>query len=137
MELNVKKLIAAFVVLIIIGCVGLFAGYQYVKSTLPQLITIDDYKPLLVTKVYDRNGKQIGEFFRERRVLVPYKDIPKNVVNAFLAAEDDQFFQHGGINYISILRAAAANLRAGHTVQGGSTITQQLAKLCFSPANKL
>jgi len=128
MELNVKKLIAALVVLMILGGIGLFAGYQYVKSTLPQLITIDDYKPLLVTKVFDRNGKQIGEFFRERRVLVPYKDIPKNVVNAFLAAEDDQFFQHGGINYISIIRAAVANLRAGHTVQGGSTITQQVAK---------
>jgi penicillin-binding protein 1A len=128
MELNVKKLIAALVVLAVLGGLGLFAGYNYVKSTLPRLITLDDYKPLLVTKVYDRNGKQIGEFYRERRVLVPYKEIPKNVVNAFLAAEDDQFFQHGGINYISIIRAAIANLRAGHTVQGGSTITQQVAK---------
>lgn len=92
------------------------------------MIAVDDYKPLLVTSVFDRNGKKIGEFFRERRTLVPYEKIPKDLVNAFLAAEDDQFFKHGGINYLAILRATMANLRAGKNVQGGSTITQQVSK---------
>lgn len=124
MKRIILVMVAAFV---LCGIVGV-AGYVYVKSTLPQLITLDDYKPLLVSKVYDRNGKQIGEYYRERRILVPYKEMPQNLINAFLAAEDDQFFQHSGINYVAILRAAIANFRAGRTVQGGSTITQQVAK---------
>lgn len=124
----VQNLLIALVALVVIASVVGYSTYKYVKSTLPQMITLDDYQPLLVSKVFDRNGKSIGEFFRQRRVLVPYKDIPKDVVNAFLAAEDDSFFQHNGINYLAILRAQLANMRAGHTVQGGSTITQQVAK---------
>lgn len=125
---------AAFV--IVVAVVG-FAVHS-VRSSLPKLISLEDYKPLLVTSVHDRNGKKIGEFFRERRTLVPYEKIPKNLVNAFLAAEDDQFFQHGGINYMAIARAAFANLKAGHTVQGASTITQQVAKTLFlSPEQTL
>lgn len=123
-----KKLIIAGVVLVVVGIAGVFALFHSVKSGLPQLITVKDYQPLLVSEVYDRKNKKIGEFFRERRTLVPYEKLPKNLINAFLAAEDDQFFQHGGINYQAILRATLANLRAGRTVQGGSTITQQLAK---------
>lgn len=123
-----KKLIIAGVALVIVGVIGIYAMIRSVKAGLPQLITVKDYQPLLVSEVYDRNNKKIGEFFRERRTLVPYDKIPKNLVHAFLAAEDDQFFQHGGINYQAILRATLANLRAGRTVQGGSTITQQVAK---------
>jgi penicillin-binding protein 1A len=124
----IKNLLIALVALIVIASVVGYSGYKYVKSTLPQMITLADYQPLLVSKVFDRNGKNIGEFFRERRQLIPYKEIPKDLVNAFLAAEDDSFFKHGGINYMAIIRAQLANLRAGHTVQGGSTITQQVAK---------
>ena len=122
-----RLLIVLFVFAIICGA-GFFLAYQYLVGSLPKLITVNDYKPLLVSQVYDRNNKKIGEFFRERRVLTPYKDIPKNLVNAFLAAEDDQFFEHSGINYIAIIRASLANLRAGKKVQGASTITQQVAK---------
>ena len=123
-----KKIILGLLALIVFAVVVVFSVVKYVRSGLPTMITLDDYQPLLVTKVYDRNGKNIGEFFRERRVLIPYKDIPKDVVNAFLAAEDDSFFKHKGINYLAIMRAQLANMRAGHTVQGGSTITQQVAK---------
>ncbi len=123
-----KNLIIAMISLVVIVTVVGYSTFSYVKSTLPQMITLDDYKPLLVTKVYDRNGKNIGEFFRERRQLIEYKNIPKDVVNAFLAAEDDSFFKHKGINYLAIIRAQLANIRAGQTVQGGSTITQQVAK---------
>jgi penicillin-binding protein 1A len=123
-----KKLIIAGLALAILGVIGAYLVFHSIKSGLPQLITVKDYQPLLVSEVYDRNNKKIGEFFRQRRTLVPYDKIPKNLVNSFLAAEDDQFFQHGGINYQAILRATFANLRAGRSVQGGSTITQQLAK---------
>ncbi|KYG70730.1 penicillin-binding protein 1A [Bdellovibrio bacteriovorus] len=123
------KKIALFIVAL--GLIGILSAYLIVKSVqsgLPQLITVKDYQPLLVSQVYDRHGKKIGEFFRERRTLIPYDKIPKHVVNSFLAAEDDQFFEHKGINPQAIFRAALANLRAGRSVQGGSTITQQVAK---------
>lgn len=123
-----KKIILILVAVGILGVASVIGIVVYVQSTLPQLITLEDYKPLLVSKVYDRNGKKIGEFFRERRQLLPHKDIPQQVINAFLAAEDDQFYKHKGINYLAIIRAQMANLKAGQTVQGGSTITQQVAK---------
>lgn len=129
-----KKLLIAGVALTIIGVSSVVLIYITVQKSLPQIIKVEDYKPLLVSPVFDRNNKKIGEFFRERRTLVPYKDIPKHLVNAFLAAEDDKFFEHKGINLLAILRATFANLRAGRSVQGGSTITQQVAKtLMLSP----
>lgn len=114
--------------IIFIGIATILAIVLSVNNSLPPVLSLEDYKPLLVTNVYSRDGKKVGEFFRERRVLVPYEKIPKHVVQAFLAAEDDQFFEHKGINYLAIARAFMANVRAGRTVQGGSTITQQVAK---------
>ena len=119
-----KKLIIGFSALVLIACSGLYLLFLSVQKTLPEIIQVEDYKPLLVSQVYDRNNKKFGEFFRERRTLVPYSDIPKHVIDAFLAAEDDQFFQHKGINVQALLRAAIANMKAGRNVQGGSTITQ-------------
>ncbi len=98
---------------------------------LPRIITVGDYRPLGVTQVFATGGKkavEIGEFFKERRYIVPYEKIPEHVVRAFISAEDDRFFEHPGINIASMVRASVANFRAGHVVQGGSTITQQVAK---------
>lgn len=131
-----KKIILFTVALGLIGIFGVYLIIKSVQGGLPQLITVKDYKPLLVSQVYDRNGKKIGEFFRERRTLVPYEKIPKNLINSFLAAEDDQFFEHKGINPQAIFRAALANLRAGRSVQGGSTITQQVAKTLMLTSEK-
>lgn len=133
-----KKIFLGLGSVFLIGVISAFIFYKAVKSGLPEIITVADYKPLLVSPVYDRNGKKVGEFYRERRTLVPYDKMPKHLVNAFLAAEDDQFFDHGGINIGSILRATLANIRAGHSVQGGSTITQQVAKtLLLTPEKTL
>ena len=101
-----KKILLFCGALFLVGVLGAYAVYHSVKSSLPQLITVKDYQPLLVSQVYDRNNKKIGEFLRERRTLVPYSKIPKDLVHAFLAAEDDQFFQHKGINLQSMFRAA-------------------------------
>lgn len=127
----IVKLSIALSALIVIGLATAYIGYRAVKATLPQITNLKDYDPLVVSQVFDRNNKKVGEFFLERRTLIPFDKIPKNLINAFLAAEDDQFFSHGGINYMAILRALLANIRAGHTVQGGSTITQQVAKTFF------
>lgn len=123
-----KKVILIVLALGVLSLSGLVYFLWSVSQTLPQLITVDDYKPLLTAEVFDRNGEKIGEFGRQKRTLVKFEDIPKDLINAFLAAEDDQFFSHNGINYTAIFRAFLANLKAGRTVQGGSTITQQVAK---------
>ena len=109
---------------------GLFGVIVYglMAQGLPNFVTIEDYKPKVVTRVFGQEGQLIGEFFRERREVVPYRDIPPKIVQAFLASEDDRFFVHKGIDYWGIVRAAFANLRAGRVVQGGSTVTQQVAK---------
>ena len=131
-----KKIFLGLVSLAIISLAGIYFFYLSVKQTLPEMIKIEDYKPLLVSQVYDRNNKKIGEFAEQRRVLVPYKDIPKHTIEAFLAAEDDQFFEHGGINPQALFRAFLANMRAGRNVQGGSTITQQVAKTLLLTSEK-
>lgn len=123
-----KKILLAFAIFVVMMVAGVVAFVTSVSNSLPEVLTLEDYKPLLVTNVYARDGRKIGEFFRERRVLVPFEKIPKVVVNAFMAAEDAEFYQHKGINYQAIFRAMLVNIRAGHTVQGGSTITQQVAK---------
>ncbi len=133
-----KKILIAAVALSIIGLTSAFILYKTIKNGLPEIITVADYKPLLVSPVYDRNGKKVGEFFRERRTLVNYDKFPPHLVQAFLAAEDDQFFEHSGINFGAILRATMANIRAGRSVQGGSTIPQQVAKtLLLTPEKTL
>jgi penicillin-binding protein 1A len=71
-----KKILIGFFAFIILCCSGIYLAYLSVKKSLPEVIKLEDYKPLLVSQVYDRNGKKIGEFFRERRVLIPYKEIP-------------------------------------------------------------
>ena len=123
-----KKIFLGLFALMLLTVTGIYLTYLNIKKGLPEVIKLEDYKPLLVSQVYDREGKKVGEFFREKRILIPYKEIPQIVVQAFLAAEDDQFFEHQGIDPQALFRAAIANMRAGRNVQGGSTITQQVAK---------
>lgn len=131
-----KKVLLGVFALIFLSISGAFFLYKSVKASLPEVIKLEDYKPLLVSQVFDRNGKKIGEFSRERRVLIPYKDIPELVIKSFIAAEDDTFFEHKGINLQALIRAFIANMRAGRNVQGGSTITQQVAKTLILQASE-
>ncbi len=98
---------------------------------LPRLTTLKDYQPYVVTEVYSDDNVLIGEFFIERRIITPLAQMPKLLVKAFVAAEDARFFEHQGIDYWRILGAAFRNIEALEVVQGGSTITQQIAKSFF------
>jgi len=133
--MQIKNLLAGFLALCFLALIVGTLIYFIAAARLPQIVTLADYKPLVVSEAYARDGTtKIAEFYKEKRIVVPYKEIPAHVVGAFVSAEDNQFFQHGGINFVAIARAAWANLKAGHTVQGGSTITQQVTKsLLLSP----
>jgi penicillin-binding protein 1A len=107
-----------------------YRAYRAFASDLPpRLDAVTDYRPLRASQVFSADGEMIGQFYVEKRVLLPVSEIPLTVRHAFVAAEDARFYSHGGVDYLGIARAAFANLRAGHVVQGGSTITQQVAKL--------
>ena len=123
-----RNLFLAFFGLVCAGAITIALILAKFSAELPDLIGIADYKPLLVTEVFDRNNKKFGEFFHEKRVLTPYDKIPKSVVQAFTSAEDASFFQHEGLNYLAMVRAFIANVRTGRKAQGGSTITQQVAR---------
>ncbi len=103
---------------------------------LPSLEVLTDYRPKIPLRVYTADGYLIGEFGEERRSLVAIHDVPTIMKQAILAAEDDRFYQHGGVDYIGILRAAGANLTGGGRRQGASTITQQVAKNFFLSGEK-
>jgi penicillin-binding protein 1A len=104
-------------------------GYWHFSRSLPRIDSLGDYKPPLITKVWDRDGKRLlASFFDQRRTLVPLETVPKVVVDAFLAAEDDGFFEHGGVDYLGIVRAVFKNVFSGRKAQGASTITQQTAR---------
>jgi penicillin-binding protein 1A len=124
-----RFLLAAAVVCAVVAGAGAVAFYHQFLRDLPDLRRIEDYKPPVTSVVLDRKGRPIGEFFVEKRRLVQIDEIPRHVQLAFVAAEDKSFFEHKGLDYSGILRAALANLRAGGAKkQGASTITQQMVK---------
>ena len=117
-----------FGVLVGAAVLGLVARYA---AELPAVEVLRDYNPSLVTKVYGADGSVVGEFFVERRVIIPLSRIPKILQDAFVAAEDASFFEHHGLDFKAVLRATVRNVLAGGVVQGASTITQQVARNMF------
>ncbi len=114
--------------LVVGGLAAAGGGYWYFSQDLPTVEVLRAYRPPTVTVVTDRHGEVLGEIFEERRYVVPTEEIPDHVRNAFLAAEDANFYEHGGIDYVGILRAVYRNAVKGRMAQGASTITQQVAK---------
>jgi penicillin-binding protein 1A len=133
----IRLFFISFSVLSLSGFLALIGAYLYVSGSLPRVETLADYRPPIITRVLSDDGTTIAEFSRERRILVPVEQIPRQLIQAFVAAEDANFFEHPGIDLVSIMRAALKNIIAGGIVQGGSTITQQVAKsLLLSPEKK-
>ena len=111
-----------------------FAVWRELTQDLPDAAELLDYRPPTATRVYAADGTLIGEFYVERRYLMPIEQVPLGVRRAFLAAEDADFYTHRGIDPQGIARAVYMNLREGEIVQGASTITQQVVKqLLLSP----
>lgn len=115
---------------------GATAFYFALVFDLPRLTTLKDYRPYVVSEVFADDEYLIGEFFIENRTIVPLAQMPKMLIKAFVAAEDARFFEHRGIDYWRILGAAFRNIEALDVVQGGSTITQQIAKSFFLTPEK-
>jgi penicillin-binding protein 1A len=97
---------------------------------------IQQFQLSVPTRVYDINGELIAELFKQKRDLVGYDELPQTLINAFIATEDQEFYNHFGINFGAIIRAAIKNIQARKIVQGGSTITQQLAKRLFTEGDR-
>ncbi len=124
-------LIAIFVCLG--AAVGILLGYEY---NLPPIQSLEDYRPDVITDVYSDDNKVIGEFAIERRIVVSFDEIPPYLQLAILAAEDDQFYNHSGINYFSNIRAAYKDIVKMRMAEGASTITQQLARMLLGSYEK-
>lgn len=116
---------------------GALAGVVAVHlENLPEISALEYYRPSTLTVLYSAEGEPLGDFYQERRVVVPLRHIPLLVRQAFLAAEDARFYEHGAVDFQGILRALWSDLRARRIVEGGSTITQQLARLLFLSPEK-
>jgi penicillin-binding protein 1A len=114
---------------------GLLAGME---ASLPEVLSVEDYRATAkqVSRVYGRDGVVIGEFFEERRTVVPGDRIPTVMKQAAVAAEDGGFYEHEGLDYLGIVRAMWVNLRDGRFSQGASTITQQVARSFYLTQEK-
>jgi len=118
------------------GAIFTLAGvyYLFLIYQLPDIRSLQDYQPPLATQILSADGASLGFLFKEKRILVAPTELPPQLIQAFIASEDSRFFQHGGLDFLSILRAVWKNIWAGEIVQGGSTITQQVTKsLLLSP----
>lgn len=107
-----------------------------IYPTLPTLDVLTDYKPKIPLRIYSADSRLIGEFGEERRAVVKLSAVPKSLTNAILAAEDERFFQHGGVDYVGVARAALSNFVSGGARQGASTITMQVARNFFLTKEK-
>ena len=123
-------------VLTLFGAYSLACSYVYVAPSLPSVEAMRKVEMQVPLRVFTTSGELIAQIGEQRRIPVTYDQIPLLVREAFLAAEDDQFFKHGGVDYLGILRAAVVNIVSNEKAQGASTITQQAARNMFLTLDK-
>jgi penicillin-binding protein 1A len=118
-------------ILLLVGVAAVTGLILHYSKDLPDYSQLQDYEPPVMTRVHASDGALLAEYSKERRLYLPIQAVPKLVINAFLAAEDKNFYEHGGIDYMGMARAAmlyAQNYGSNRRPQGASTITQQVAK---------
>lgn len=130
-----KTLLRWLLSLIVLGVSGLgllVAGaMQYLEPEIPDIEALRDVRLQIPLRIYSRDGKLLAQIGEQRRIPLSFREYPQITVNAFLAAEDDRFFEHNGVDYPGLLRAIAVNLSSGAKREGGGTITMQLARNMF------
>ncbi len=112
----------------LVGGLFVFSVMIYFSFSLPKISSLADYKPAIKSQILSKEGVVLAEIGIENRDIVQMGEIPPLIIDAFLSAEDSGFYEHTGVDYLGVARAMLANLKAGRVVQGGSTITQQVAK---------
>ena len=126
------KFLLRLCTLALLGGAWLIAGvYLYLSPNLPDAATLRDVKLQTPMRVFTREGELIGQFGEQKRAPLPFEAIPEQFVNALLAAEDDSFFRHGGIDFMGLARAVSELLLTGEKGSGGSTLTMQVARNYF------
>ena len=129
---KIAFLAAAGLVIGVIGVVALISGaYLYLQPSLPSVEAMRQIELQVPLRVYSRDGQVIAQIGEQRRIPVTFEQVPPMVRQAFIAAEDDRFFEHSGFDYQGILRSMMVNLLPGYRLEGASTITQQTAKNLF------
>ncbi|MFQ5520608.1 MAG: penicillin-binding protein 1A [Candidatus Methylomirabilia bacterium] len=135
-----RRVALALASVFILGTLGVAASVFWVfiilPRSLPSVTELETFQPIQGSKLFDENDERIAEFQVERRMFVPLADIPQALKDAILAVEDSRFYSHYGVDPIGIARAIYQNFRRGRIVEGGSTITQQLAKVLFLTPDK-
>lgn len=126
---NWKILLALVIFGILLGIGG--GVFYWTMADLPEVRSLESYRPIEASRVYSTDNRVLAEFFFERRNYIPHHQIPPRVKQAFVAIEDQRFYSHPGVDVIGILRALYKDILAGRIVEGGSTITQQLTKMLF------
>jgi len=124
-------LFAAGTIVFVVGVAAVAGLMWHYSKDLPDYSQLQDYEPPVTTRVHAADGSLVAEYARERRLYIPIQAVPKRVINAFLAAEDKNFYEHGGLDFTGIARAAVnylENYGSNRHPQGASTITQQVAK---------
>jgi penicillin-binding protein 1A len=120
--------LSAALIVTLVSILTIVGGYFIIKPSLPEINLVDKEVLQIPLKVYTSDGALIGEFGDQKRRTIEYKEIPEDLKNAFLAAEDDQFFEHNGIRILSLVRAFYQMVRSGEIVSGGGTITMQVVR---------
>ena len=136
--MNFKKIInisiiISFCTITLIG-IGVLSIFWKYSASIPDYSTLKDYDPSVTTRVFSSDGKLLDEFAIEERLFVPINQIPNDLINAFISAEDKNFFKHKGVDFFSIIKASITNLKnfnSNRRLVGASTITQQVAKNFF------
>ncbi len=132
-----SNLLLFVVTLGVVALLGVSGYIFYLLAKLPRVDRLADYKPPIVSQVFGDDGILVGEFYLERRIVVPVNKMPRKLIQAFVSAEDANFYSHKGIDYFGIVRAAVKNILSMRKKEGASTITQQVTKsMLLTPEKK-